>query len=243
MNIKKHIPNTLTLINLFSGCLLVFITLSNIFIEFHFLFIKTILILLGISLLADLLDGMVARLLNVASPIGLQLDSLADMVTFGVFPGFLMMKMIEGLTKSDNGIPIISFFGFLITLFSALRLAKFNVDVTQTSYFKGLPTPANTILIFGIYVLLPELPESFITQYGLALLIGITIVSSFLLVANIPLLSFKIKSFKLKKILPILILLISSIILLITIGLSSLPIIITIYILLSIIFKKSFTNA
>ncbi|MXV38505.1 hypothetical protein GO491_07425 [Flavobacteriaceae bacterium Ap0902] len=246
MNIKIHIPNMLTLINLFCGCLLVYYTLYYSLTDQKFPeeFINIALILLGVSLVADLLDGMVARWLNVASPIGLQLDSLADMVTFGVFPGFLMAKMFNQLKDtSTNDFPAIAFFGLLITLFSALRLAKFNVDTTQISYFKGLATPANTIFIFGVYMLLPELSLAFLQNYGINLLISITVISSLLLVADIPLFSFKMKSFKFKDILPQLILLISSIILLIFMGLKALSIIVIVYIILSIIFKKSFVHA
>lgn len=245
MNIKKHIPNFLTLINLFCGCLLVYYTLLHDFSDFELG--NIVVILLSISLLADFLDGMVARLLKVASPIGLQLDSLADLVTFGVFPGFLMltkMKEITLITGIYFPTPI-SFIGLLITLFSALRLAKFNVDSSQTSYFKGLATPANTILIFGVYNLLNLLPIELIKQYGIALLIFtsvISIISSLLLVSNIPLFSFKLKSFRLKDILPQLIFLIVSLILLINFRLDSLFFIIILYILLSILFKKKFVH-
>ncbi|MGI9526057.1 MAG: CDP-alcohol phosphatidyltransferase family protein [Weeksellaceae bacterium] len=246
MNIKKYIPNILTLINLFSGCLLVYFTLYYSLTDQKFPeeFINIALILLSISLIADLLDGMVARWLNVASPIGLQLDSLADMVTFGVFPGFLMAKMFNQLKDTTiYEFPAIAFFGLSITLFSALRLAKFNVDTSQISYFKGLATPANTIMIFGIYLLLPDIPLHFLQDYGTNSLISITVISSFLLVADLPLFSFKLKSLKLKDILPQVILLITSVILLVFIGLKSLFIIIILYIILSIIFKKTFTHA
>lgn len=249
MNIKKHIPNLLTLINLLSGCLLVY----------HILYFSLtdqksspeltniLILLLGISLIADLLDGMVARWLKVTSPIGLQLDSLADMITFGLFPGFLMASMIRDYTPATNttslAFPAIAFFGLLIALFSALRLAKFNVDATQISYFKGLATPANALFIFGIYLLFPELPLHFLENYGLNTLLSITVISSLLLVSNIPLFSFKLKSLKPKENIPQILLITISIILFLFFGLKALSAIILIYIILSILFKKSFTYA
>lgn len=246
MSIKRHIPNLLTLINLFSGSILVYLTVFYSVFEFkeNNNFNEIVMILLGISLVADLLDGMVARWLNVASPIGLQLDSLADMVTFGVFPGFLMTKMLADASQSISVMfPPVAFFGLLITLFSALRLAKFNVDTTQTTYFKGLATPANTILIFGLFILTQTLSKDFMDTYAFYTLIALTIISSFILVADIPLFSFKMKSMKLKDIFPQIILLASAVLLLIFMGLSALAPIILIYIILSIIFKKTFVHA
>lgn len=246
MSIKRHIPNLLTLINLFSGSILVYLTVFYSVFEFkeNNNFNEIVMILLGISLVADLLDGMVARWLNLASPIGLQLDSLADMVTFGVFPGFLMTKMLADASQSISVMfPPVAFFGLLITLFSALRLAKFNVDTTQTTYFKGLATPANTILIFGLFILTQTLSKDFMDTYAFYPLIALTIISSFILVADIPLFSFKMKSMKLKDIFPQIILLASAVLLLIFMGLSALAPIILIYIILSIIFKKTFVHA
>ena len=246
MSIKRHIPNLLTLINLFSGSILVYLTVFYSVFEFkeNNNFNEIVMILLGISLVADLLDGMVARWLNLASPIGLQLDSLADMVTFGVFPGFLMTKMLADASQSISIMfPPVAFFGLLITLFSALRLAKFNVDTTQTTYFKGLATPANTILIFGLFILTQTLSKDFMDTYAFYTLTALTIISSFILVADIPLFSFKMKSMKLKDIFPQIILLASAVLLLIFMGLSALAPIILIYIILSIIFKKTFVHA
>ena len=245
MNLKKHLPNALTLLNLFCGCLLVIYTLSDFTFNFggNWLNIPSdnylvLISLLALSLFFDLLDGMVARWLNVASPIGLQLDSLADMVTFGLFPGILMMKMLNEVTGNSP----MALLGLGITLFSALRLAKFNVDTTQTSYFKGLATPANAILILGIFILSINYPD-FFKQNGFNIYLSATIISCYLLICNLPLFSFKLKSFELNKILPQILLLVFSIILLIFIGWNALAPIILIYIILSLIFKKSFVHA
>lgn len=229
---------------------MVILTLYNVPKDLHTTDNKLIYILLGLmsfSLLADLLDGMLARLLNASSPIGLQLDSLADMVSFGVFTSFLMMLMIEhSLNNPMNeldfyNLHFISFLGLSIALFSALRLAKFNVDTTQTSYFKGLATPANTIFIFGIYILMKEFPETF-SNNGIYILIITTFISSYLLISNLPLFSFKLKSKRIKDNVPQVLLILISLFSIIILGLKAISFIIICYIMLSIIFKKSFVK-
>lgn len=243
MNIKKHIPNLFTLTNLLSGCILVYVTALRItpdkWLQDESL-MNWFLLLVGISLVADFLDGLVARRLNVASPLGLQLDSLADMVTFGVFPGLLMVKLLQmslGTTQS-----LIPFIGFTVTLFSALRLAKFNVDTTQVTFFKGLATPANAILILGIYISSQNFPEFFQTN-GFNLFLATSIISSFLLVSNIPMFSFKLNSLEWKKHLPQLILIILVLLFLVLFQWSGLALIIITYIILSLIFRKLFVHA
>ncbi|MDO5654789.1 MAG: CDP-alcohol phosphatidyltransferase family protein [Flavobacteriaceae bacterium] len=241
MKIKRHLPNLLTLTNLLSGCLLVFLSAQLDEVQFQYSSNTYVfLVLILISLVCDLLDGMVARWLQVSSPLGLQLDSLADMVTFGVFPGVLMVKMLENSLSEVS--QLLALLGFGITLFSALRLAKFNVDLTQTSYFKGLATPANAVMIFGIFILFQNYPEFFIAN-GFNVLLAITIISSYLLVSNIPLFSFKLKSYNIKNLLPHAIFLLCGIIALLMTGLNALSFIIILYIVISIIFKKSFVHA
>ena len=105
---------------------------------------------LGLSLVFDFLDGFIARLLGVSSPIGKELDSLADMVTFGVVPGLIMARLIQSAQGLDFPLleaPYFFVIGFLITIFSALRLAKFNIDTRQSDNFYGVPTPAMTLLV------------------------------------------------------------------------------------------------
>lgn len=243
MNLKAQIPNLLTLTNLFCGCLLVYFCALGInpktWLQDPNLSIW-FLVLIGISLLADLLDGMVARKLNVASPLGLQLDSLADMVTFGVFPGLLMVKLIQMSLGTDQS--IIPFIGFMVTLFSALRLAKFNIDTSQISYFKGLATPSNGIFILGIYILSQSQPEFFMSN-GLMIYIAISIISSYLLICNIPMFSFKVNTISLKESPAQIILIVTAIVLFILLQWSSLAYIILLYILLSIIFRKKIIHA
>ncbi|MCB0663026.1 MAG: CDP-alcohol phosphatidyltransferase family protein, partial [Saprospiraceae bacterium] len=133
------LPNLITLLNLFFGCLAAISILNGAY------YLGIIFSLAGG--LADFLDGMVARLLNVQSNIGKELDSLADMVSFGFVPGIIFYKLIS-LNLPWPGLSVINWYAvpaFLITMFSALRLAKFNLDNRQTESFIGMPTPAATV--------------------------------------------------------------------------------------------------
>lgn len=243
MKLVKQIPNLLTLSNLLSGCFLVYLavfsSLANFGIPTHIdRLSETFLILLCICLVADLLDGMLARMLHAQSPIGLQLDSLADMVSFGVFPGFLMVNLLGQVLPAQY--MSLSFCGLIITLFSALRLAVFNTDDSQTYYFKGLATPANALLIFGIYSLSLAYPIFFNT-YGIYLYPTITLLSSLLVVSRVPLFSFKIKSFSFKQLLPQVLFLIGAIVLIFLLKIQALAPIILFYILVSLAFRKQIT--
>ena len=192
MNIKKHIPNIITLLNLFCGCIaLVFVAECKF--EYAFLFVS-----LGIFL--DFFDGFFARLFKVSSPLGLQLDSLADMVTSGVVPGFVMYQMFQGLEYDPDLISFFSLLGFIITLGACYRLANFNIDTRQTDSFIGLPTPANALFILS----LPLISQTFLDDnfsgiiYNKWSLVIITVISAYIMNAEIPLFSLKIKSFNLK---------------------------------------------
>jgi len=204
MNIKQHIPNTITCGNLFCGCLGIVCAFQGDLLWTCYL--------AGIAAVLDFFDGFVARLLHVKSEIGKQLDSLADMVTFGVLPGVVMFFM---LLKSSTGSLEKAFMaeqsaevfphwllysGFIITIFSALRLAKFNVDTRQTESFIGLPTPANTLLICSLPLIenfQPQLGNYDVLQHihNPWFLLGLTLLSSYLMVAELPLLAFKFKNF------------------------------------------------
>lgn len=135
----------------------------------------------------DFFDGMAARLLHVKSLIGKELDSLADVVSFGFLPGALMYSLLKGLDVHEY----VPYLGFLITIFSALRLAKFNIDERQTSDFIGVNTPMNTFLIISLPFIAEEYPQEIL---NLVVLIGITIISSLLLVSELRLFSMKLNS-------------------------------------------------
>jgi CDP-diacylglycerol---serine O-phosphatidyltransferase len=182
LNIKPHIPNGITIVNLFCGCLaVIFVIKGNPEVVPYFL---------AVSLLADFLDGLVARLLNASSPIGKELDSLADMVSFGLLPGVILFSFIERPWDAPVNI-LVNILPFAVTLFSALRLAKFNIDETQSEEFRGLATPASTTLVAGL--LLASLYQGF--EIGEPLVLALSVVLPVLLVSNIPMLSFKIKGF------------------------------------------------
>lgn len=168
----KHIPNFITCLNLIAGSLGIYFVLVDEKPQALYF------VLIGAFF--DLLDGLVARLLKVNSDIGKQLDSLADLITFGLLPSFYMLVLLAQKTE-------IYWVALLIAVFSALRLAKFNIDESQTDHFKGLPTPANAILITSLFLIPFEL-KSWI-------LIGITIFSCGLLVSNLKLIALKFSSF------------------------------------------------
>ena len=186
MTTLKYIPDTFTLLNLVSGCLgLLFIYEGDLFLGAMFI---------GIGAIFDYLDGFTARLLNSTSEIGKQLDSLADLVTFGIVPAFLLYFILE-----EKGLQYISMLSLLVVLSSALRLAKFNVDESQGVFFKGLPTPASAFLIAGLVFTREADWEIFSFIYdSIPGLIVCIIVISFLLNAPFTFLSFKIRSFNIR---------------------------------------------
>lgn len=245
MSIKKHIPNAITLLNLLAGLLALIHAFNGNYNE------AFSLVCLGIFF--DFWDGFFARIWKVQSPIGLQLDSLADMVTSGVVPGLVMYKMLGdiqenqsqyNLTEDTYYMGVVPYLGFLITLASCYRLAKFNVDTRQTDSFIGLPTPANALLIMSIPMIqfhseFEGLVDFLSNPY---VLVGITVLSSYLLNAEIPLFSLKVKSFSWEKYKMQVVFLIISVILIALLEFIAIPIIILLYVILSVvnntIFKK-----
>lgn len=240
MNIKKNIPNTITCANLFCGCLAIVYAFNGNLVWSAYL--------VGIAGVLDFLDGFIARLLHVHSEIGKQLDSLADMVTFGLVPGVVMFTFLSKAAAiycgtSGSNMMVLSYlprFAFLITIFSAIRLAKFNIDTRQTSSFIGVPTPANALLIcsfpliqffqpnIGNFSLIPILENVWF-------LLGLTVLMSYLLVAELPLFALKFKNFgwadnKIRYSF-----LIASIIMLLLFKFIAIPFIIFLYVILSVI--------
>ncbi|MGO4708459.1 phosphatidylcholine/phosphatidylserine synthase [Chryseobacterium sp. 2TAF14] len=231
--IKNNLANAITLGNLFSGCVgAVHLILGDY---------QTTAICIILSLVLDFFDGFVARALKANSNLGTQLDSLADMVSFGLIPGLAMFKMLEPFGNEFLGTQLpfeIKYFGFLITLFSCLRLAIFNLDEDQKYYFKGLNTPSNTILVFGLFYAFKETQSfSFLLENALFLLI-FTIISSWLLISPIKMIAMKFKSMKLQDNYPKLALLIGAILILVIFKTVGIPLVIIYYILISLIFQK-----
>lgn len=233
--VQKNLANAFTLGNLLSGSIGVIHLIKGNY--------EVTAVCLVISLILDFLDGFVARAVKSDSNLGAQLDSLADMVTFGLLPGITMYKALEpfGYQLFNITLPFeISYFGLFVALFSCLRLAIFNLDEEQTYYFKGLNTPSNTILLFGLYFAYQEKAAFHFLFSNEILLILLVILSSWLLISPIKMIALKFKSMKLKDNYPKLALLIGAIVLLLLFKIGAIPVIIIYYILISIIFQKSF---
>jgi CDP-diacylglycerol--serine O-phosphatidyltransferase len=229
---KSIIPNLLTLANLASGLFAILAIFdANVVLAAY---------LLAASLAFDFLDGLVARALKVHSELGLQLDSLADMVSFGVAPGFMLYSLFLEVSKSGEPLPVfLPYLAFLVPLFSALRLAKFNIDTRQTENFIGLPTPANTILIYSISIWAlntanPTTEAILLHPFFLSFL---TIASSLLLVAEIPLLSMKVKELSWKANKSRILLIVLIVLLFALLRFRAFVFVIPLYLLVSIFFK------
>ena len=229
---KKHLPNTVTCLNLFSGCLgIVFAFQGNLRWAGYAIVIAAIL---------DFFDGMLARMLKAYSAIGKELDSLADVVSFGVLPSVIIYQLFLLAPQIDSISVWLNFSAFLIAIFSALRLAKFNIDERQSDQFIGLPTPANALLIASFPMIIAE-NNLFFVNYILNpyFLFIFSLGMGILLVAEIPLMSLKFKSLKLSENIPQYILIFSSLILLLFFKFAAVPLIITLYFLISFIqFRK-----
>jgi CDP-diacylglycerol--serine O-phosphatidyltransferase len=239
MQIKKHIPNAITLLNLASG-LLAIIAIFKGYYDEAFLFVC-----LGIFF--DFWDGFFARKFKVSGELGLQLDSLADVVTSGVVPGLMIFKLLQDIQEDSTSVyylteeyyymGFVPYLGFIITLASAYRLAKFNIDTRQTDSFIGLPTPANALFIMSIPMIQFDGTHEWLVNalFNPFVLLIISLVSAYMLNAEIPLFSLKIKDFSWdKNKLQVFFLAIAATLLLF-LGFIALPIIILLYVVLSVV--------
>lgn len=188
MNIKKHIPNAITCCNLLCGCAATGFAFGCEFDAAFFLII--------LGAIFDFFDGFAARLLHVSSPIGKELDSLADVITFGFAPAAITFMLID-VPIDVMQWKIVSFAAFLIAAFSALRLAKFNIDERQTYGFIGLPTPANALFWGSLGILLPAInyPDWFTFEILVPLLLLGVFISCWLLVSEVPMFALKFKNY------------------------------------------------
>jgi CDP-diacylglycerol--serine O-phosphatidyltransferase len=255
---KSLIPSMITLMNLACGAVVILILFGAVdlapstsaWLSFG---------LMVLAMLADFADGFVARALGVASDIGKQLDSLADMVTFGLVPGLMVYQIlrVQLYDPADPAATILPFIGLLIPLFSAYRLAKFNVDDRQTDHFRGFPTPPNAFLFLSIYMLFaieelgmaasgnmpleainlpgPNLVGAWSILYHPVFLSVITVVMSVLLVSDIPLLSSKMKDYSFGNNWVLYVLVGISLILLAILWYKAVPIMIVLYFIASFI--------
>ena len=188
MSFKKHIPNAITCCNLFSGCVACVMAFSGKF-EYAMLFIV-------LGAVFDFFDGMVARLLGVSSPLGVQMDSLADDITFGLAPATVIFSFMKDVLVYPDFLggftAVLPYFAFLIAVFSACRLAKFNIDTRQTTSFIGLPTPANALFWSSLIVGGKEWLLGM--EHAWAVLLGLIFLFSYFLVSEIPMFSMKFKN-------------------------------------------------
>jgi CDP-diacylglycerol--serine O-phosphatidyltransferase len=238
---RKHIPNFFTSLNLLSGCIaLVFAFDGQLVIT---------AVLIGVGALFDFIDGFAARLLQVKSGIGKELDSLADVITFGLVPGVIVFQLMN-LDLNTPGVyvssySIFTFLAFIVPVFSALRLAKFNTDTRQEEVFYGLPTPASAIFLGSFpLVLMQENTPVGISLAGIHemitnfyVLASLTVLVSWLMVSEIRLFSLKFKSFSWEKNKTRYIFLGLGVALLLLLNYVAIPLIVVLYVMLSLAIK------
>ena len=233
--VRKHVPNAITCANLFSGCVgIVFAFQGELIVAAYAVLLAAIF---------DFFDGFASRVLKSFSGIGKELDSLADMVSFGVLPSVILYQLFLQAPQIDKISPYLNFIAFLIPVFSALRLAKFNTDSRQAEIFIGLPTPANGMLIGSFPLIMDQYPglnRYILNPYGLS---AFAIIMCALLVAEMPLMSLKFKNRNFNKNIYRYLLLLFSAILILFFKFAAVPVVIFMYIALSIIqFKLANDN-
>lgn len=225
--LRNNLANAFTLGNLFSGCLGVISLLKGNY--------EITAVCLLVSALLDFFDGFVARALKANSSLGVQLDSLADMVTFGLIPGLTLYTALEETRPEFSWLKYV---GLLVTLFSCLRLAIFNLDEEQRYYFKGLNTPTNTFLIFGLYYAFKE--EGFLA--GLMnepwALVALAVISAGLLVSPVKMISMKFRNYSVKDNKPKIVLAIGGILILTIFRIPGVPLAVVWYLAVSLFFQR-----
>jgi len=258
MTNMKQIPNLFTLLNLFLGTTaIIFILQTGQTIAFINNEGYTMVdlpekitwgaILIFCAAIVDFFDGFLARLFKATSPMGKQLDSLSDVVSFGVAPGLIIYQLLRiSYAQEENGLDIsIAFLlpALIIPCAAAWRLAKFNLDESQQYSFKGLPTPAAGLFVASLPLILKFPPDLInITDYIINkwILYLIIILLSFIMVSNLPLMSFKFKDFGLKNNLPKYVLIIIGILAAVFLQWIAVPILLVAYVIVSLIFKNKF---
>ncbi len=226
--LKKHFPNAITCANLFSGCIGIVLAFKGELIAAAYA--------IFLSAIFDFFDGLASRVLKSFSGIGKELDSLADMVSFGVLPAVIMYQLMLQAHQIEKISDYLNFIAFLIPVFSALRLAKFNVDTRQAENFIGLPTPANAILIASFPIIIDH-QNPYFTPYLLNpwVLSCFIVIMCSLLVVELPMMSLKFKNRDFNENIFRYLLLLFSAILILFFKFAAVPVVIFIYITLSII--------
>lgn len=250
----KQIPNIFTLLNLFFGCMAIVVILQNgIVIQYNaegsqFIDIPEKIVLaslfLGLAAVVDFLDGFVARLFKATSALGKQLDSLADVVSFGVAPAMIVYQFLRmSIAREDDGINASMFWlmpAFILACASAYRLGKFNLDDSQAYGFKGVPTPAMGLLVASLPLIYWYNPGMVVNDVILNkwFLYGIILLLSWLMVSNLPLMALKFKDFSVAGNLPKIILLAVAIVAALLLHWLAVPVVFVVYIILSLLFKQ-----
>ena len=255
---KKHISNIFTLLNLFFGCIAIVFALQNgidiIYSKEGEQFIKLreniclASLFIAIAAIVDFLDGFVARALNICSEMGKQLDSLADLVSFGVAPGILLYQFLRmGFIKDSDGIEVSILYlipAFIFTCAGAYRLARFNLDTSQAFGFKGVPIPAAGLVVASLPLIYWYGSSDFI--YNLILnkwfLYILIILLSWLMVSKLPIMAMKFKDYSIKNNMPKIILVVITILSAVVLKWLAVPIIFIAYIILSLVLKNKTTS-
>lgn len=229
----KHIPNSITCCNLLSGCISVVLSCNGMMTAAG--------IMIFVAAVFDFFDGFAARLLKAYSPLGAELDSLSDVVSFGVAPSFIIYHYLGNVVDFQiAGFNVLPFVAFFLAVFSALRLAKFNIDDRQTSSFIGLPTPAMGIFVASLPLALKNEKLSFldVLMNNPYFLVAVILFFSFLMVSEIPFFSLKIKNLRFKDNLHIYILAIFAVVVFIFMQWAAIPFVMIFYIIEALIVRK-----
>ncbi len=232
---KKHIPNLLTLCNLSCGALGIIRCLAGSPTEAAYLIV--------LATIFDFFDGFSARMLKVTSPIGKELDSLADCVTFGVLPSIIMYTLMTNALSTTQLSAKWALLGLIMASFAAFRLAKFNTDTRQSEQFIGVPTPANALLIASFPLIIAH--EGYLAEYLqiFHILAAITLTMSYLMIAELPLLALKFKTFDWKSNYSRYVLIIGALLCLAILRFDGVPLAIILYICLSVFSKYKVSAA
>ena len=223
----KHIPNAITCCNLLSGCISIVLLCNG--------YVTAAGIMIFVAAIFDFFDGFAARLLKAYSAIGAELDSLSDVVSFGVAPSFIIYQYLQStpVSVSISSFNVIPFAAFLLAIFAELRLAKFNVDDRQTTSFIGLPTPAMGLFVASLPFTLQN--ENLAFMGGLMtnpyFLLSVVAIFSYLMVSEIPFFSLKIKNLRFKENIHIYVLAAFAVISFIILGFAAIPFVMLFYII------------
>ena len=250
----KQIPNLFTLLNLVFGCLAIVVTLQNgIIIQYaadgtqlidipEKIWMASLFI--GIAAVVDFLDGFVARLFKATSAMGKQLDSLADVVSFGVAPAMILFQFLRmSIAQEEDGLNASIIWlvpAFILACAGAWRLAKFNLDDSQAYGFKGVPIPAIGLLVASLPLIYWNNHSQFIVDilFNKWFLYGVIILLSWLMVSNLPMMALKFKDYSVKNNIPKIILLAVAIVSAFIFHWLAVPIVFIVYIILSLLFKQ-----